>query len=69
MFASTTSNLDVPELAVTLPVTLPARSAVINPALKPPLEFLATIFPITFDDVASTDHSVVALPSKSLPAI
>ena len=41
----------------------------ISPALNPPLEFLATTFPIVFADVASTDQFVVALPLKSLPAI
>lgn len=67
VFASIISNLEVPEFAVTLPVTSPARSAVINPALNPPALFLTTTFPIELDDVASTFHVTFALPSKSFP--
>jgi hypothetical protein len=44
--ASTVSKLLVPEVAVTLPVTFPTRSAVITPAANPPELFLATTLPI-----------------------
>ena len=44
--ATTVSKLLVPEAAVTLPVTLPTRSAVIVPAANPPELFLATTLPI-----------------------
>ena len=67
VLACTTLNVLVPELAVTLPVTLPTKFAEIVPAENPPSEFLATNLPTTFEGVASTLHVVSKLPSKSEP--
>ena len=65
--ASIILNLLVPVVDTTLPVKFPTKVAAIVPALKPPSLFLATTFPIMFDDVASTDHVAETLPSKSFP--
>ena len=67
VLASITLNLLVPDAAVTLPVTSPTKSAVIVPAEKSPPLSLATTVPILLFGVASTDHVVAVLPSKSLP--
>ena len=67
--ACTVLNTLVPLLAVTLPVILPTRSAVITPAENPPWEFLATTFPMLLEGVASTFHVISELPSKSEPRI
>ena len=67
VLACTTLNVLVPDSAVTLPMTFPMRFAEIVPAENPPSEFLATILPIVFEDVASTLHVISVLPSKSDP--
>jgi hypothetical protein len=69
VLASTISNLLVPDDAVTLPVTLPARLAVINPALKPPPLFLATTVPMLFADEALMFQVVAVDPSNELPVM
>ena len=58
-------NVLIPVEAVTLPVRSPIKVAVTVPAENPPSEFLATILPMTLDDVASTLHVVSELPLKS----
>ena len=67
--ARTSLNELKPEVAVTFPVSSPTNDAVINPAENPPLLFLATIFPIVFEGVASTDHVVAVVPSKLFPTM
>jgi hypothetical protein len=65
--ASTLINLLVPDVAVTFPLTLPIRSAVMVPASKSPALSLATILPIILDELASTAHVVATEPLKLAP--
>ena len=59
--------LNVPVVPVTLPVTLPTRSEVIEVAANPPALLRATTLPITALGVASTDQVKSVDPSKFIP--
>ena len=69
LLAVMTSKELVPDAAVTLPVKLPIRLAVMVLAEKPPSLFLATTLPMTLEGVASTAQVDGADPSKLSPSM